>query len=99
MYLLFYGLHDSGTVFCPYFGLHFLWSFVKDFMFGIPVENMHSDLTALVFQEDDLIVGGALPKINQSHIWFFDSGQFNLLFKNKHDQLCKFRLWFYFLFS
>jgi hypothetical protein len=59
----------------------------------------HGGLTALMFQDGDLIAGGALLKINPSQIWFFDLGQFNFLYKNKHDQLCKFRLWFYFLFS
>ena len=37
---LFYGLHGSGIIFGPYFGLYFFWSFGIDFMFGTPVENM-----------------------------------------------------------
>ena len=37
---LFYGLHGSSTIFGPYFGLSFLWSFGIDFMFGTPMENM-----------------------------------------------------------
>jgi hypothetical protein len=60
-----------GYSFDPYFGLLFLWSSGMDFMFGIPVENM------VVWQPwcfktiDNLIVGGALLKINPSQIWFF----------------------------
>ena len=52
----------------------------------------HGGLAALVFQDGDPITGGALLKINPSQIWFFDLGEFNFLYKNKHDQLCKFRL-------
>jgi hypothetical protein len=54
---------------------------------------------ALVFPVGDLITGGALLKFNLSQIWLFDLGSFNFLFKNKHNLLCKFRLWLYFLFS
>ena len=54
---------------------------------------------ALMFQVSDLITGGALLKFNLNQSLLFDLGLFNFLFKNKHDQLCKFRLWFYFLFS
>jgi hypothetical protein len=53
--------------------------------------------TVSVFQDNDLIVSGALLKFNLNHI--LDLGFFNCLFANKHAQLCKFRLWFYFLFS
>ena len=55
--------------------------------------------SALVFKVGDLITGGALLKFNLGQIWLFDLGLFNLLSKNKHEQLCKFRLWFYFIFS
>jgi hypothetical protein len=51
----------------------------------------------LVFQDSDFMAGGALIKFNLNHI--LDLGLFNCLSKNKHTQLCKFRLWFYFLFS
>ena len=44
----------------------------------------------LVFQDNDFIVGGALLKFNLSHI--LDLSIFNFLFKNKHNQLCKFGL-------
>ena len=55
--------------------------------------------SALVFKVGDLITGGPLLKFNLCQIWLFDIGLFNLLSKNKHEQLCKFRLRFYFLFS
>ena len=58
-----------------------------------------SGSSASVFQVGDLITGGALLKFNLGQIWLFDLSFFNLLSKNKHVQLCKFRLWFYFLFS
>ena len=58
-----------------------------------------SGSSVLVFQVGDLITGGALLKFNLGQIWLFDLGLFNLMSKNKHEQLCKFRLWFYFLFS
>ena len=40
----------------------------------------------------------ALPKLNPRFLCLLDLGQFKFLFKNKHDQICRFRLWFYFLF-
>ena len=59
----------------------------------------YSGSSDLVFQVGDLITGGALLKFNLGQIWLFDLGLLNLLSKNKFKQLCKFRLWFYFLFS
>ena len=41
----------------------------------------------------------ALPKLNLRFLCLLDLGKFKFLFKNKHDQICSFRLWFYFLFS
>lgn len=48
--------------------------------------------TTLVFQDSDYIASGALLKFNVCHIWLFDLSPFNFLFKNTHDQLCKFIL-------
>ena len=53
--------------------------------------------TVLVFKDSsDFTASGALVKFNLSLI--MDLGSSNFFFKNKHAQLCKFRLWFYFLF-
>ena len=57
-----------------------------------------SGSSAMMFQVGDFITGGALLKLNLGQIWLFDLGLFNLLSKNKYEQLCKFRLWFYFFF-
>jgi hypothetical protein len=86
--------------------VHSLTPILDYLFFGVLVwisclgsQRKHGGFAALMFQDGNPIVGDALLKINPSHIWFFYLGQFNVLYKNKHDHLCKFRLWFYFLFS
>ena len=49
--------------------------------------------SALEVQIGNLNMFRMLPKLNPKFLCLLDLGQFKFLFKNKHDQICKFRLW------